>query len=388
MLELTPKVLVWLWPICTFLVIFGSLYALIEAGLLWNFAQKKVKDSFSNSFSNSAISVLKALYGTEPELEANLASFCQQDYSGEVQLIFGLQHKADPAAKVVAKLRERFPERDIRLCIDPSRHGSNPKVSNLINMLPQASHDILVLSDSDIRVAPGYLRDVTAALASPGVGLVTCLYCGRAAAGIWSRLAAEGINSHFLPNALVGLKLGLARPCFGATIALRSRTLAEIGGFDAFADQLADDYAIGMAVRQLGLDVAVPPVVVQHVCSDGTFADLLCHELRAARTIRNINPLGYAGLGLINPTPFALAATMLGGFDLVSLALLLLALVSRAIVSVQGGRLGDWGRGAPWLSPLRDLLSFAVFLASFLPGQLVWRGYRFEVRSDGTLTPS
>jgi ceramide glucosyltransferase len=384
MFELTPKLLTWLWPICTFLVIFGCLYALIEAGLLWKFAQKKVK----NLSSNPAVSVLKPLYGTEPELEANLASFCQQDYGGEVQLIFGLQHQADLAAKVVERLRQRFPKRDIRLCIDPSRHGTNPKVSNLINMMPQASHDILVLSDSDIKVAPSYLRDVTAALAEPDVGLVTYLYCGRAAAGIWSRLAAEGINSHFLPNALVGLKFGLAQPCFGATIALQARTLAEIGGFAAFADRLADDYAMGMAVRRLGLRVAIPPVIVQHVCSDGTFADLLPHELRSARTIRSIDPLGYAGLGLANPTPFALAAVMLGGFDVVSLALLLLALVSRAIVSIQGGRLGDGGHGAPWLSPLRDLLSFAVFLASFLPGQLVWRGYRFEVRSDGTLTPS
>ena len=386
LMELTPKFLIWLWPICTFIAILGCLYALIAAGLLWQFAQKCV----SGNSSNRAVSVLKPLYDTEPELEANLTSFCRQNYGGEIELIFGLQKEDDPASLVVERLRSRCPERKIRLCIDPRPHGANRKVSNLINMLPHASHDLIVLSDSDIRVAASYLENVISALEEPGVGMVTCLYCGVPAAGIWSRLAAEGINSHFLPNALVGLRLGFAEPCFGATIALRRETLARIGGFQAFADQLADDYAMGMAVRRLGLRVVIPHFVVSHVCYDRSFADLVRHELRAARTIRNIDPWGYAGLVVTNPTPFALAAAALAGFDLASLALLLVALASRMIVSIQAGRLRgeERGGGAPWLSPFRDLLSFAIFVASFLPGAVVWRGHRFELRSDGTLTPS
>ena len=253
-------------------------------------------------------------------------------------------------------------------------------------MFSHASHDLIVLADSDIRVHPLYLDGVTAALAEPGVGLVTCLYRGLPADGIWSRLAADAMNSHFLPNVLVGLKLGLAKPCFGSTIALRRDTLAKIGGFEAFADQLADDYAIGAAVRRLGLRVAIPPMLVSHICYDQTFADLVRHELRAARTIRSIDPLGYVGLLATNPTPFALAAVALGD-NLASLSLLLLALASRMAVSIQAGRLAI-GRGAFWLGPFRDLLSFAIFLASFLPGSLVWRGRRFELRSDGTLRPS
>ncbi|MFZ2019524.1 MAG: bacteriohopanetetrol glucosamine biosynthesis glycosyltransferase HpnI [Methyloceanibacter sp.] len=307
-----------------------------------------------------------------------------------MELIFGLQKDDDPASLIVERLRSRCPECKIRLCIDPRAHGANRKISNLINMLPHASHDLIVLSDSDIRVAASYLENVISALEEPGVGMVTCLYCGVPAAGIWSRLAAEGINSHFLPNALVGLRLGFAEPCFGATIALRRETLARIGGFQAFADQLADDYAMGMAIRRLGLRVVIPHFVVSHVCCDRSFADLVRHELRAARTIRNIEPWGYAGLVVTNPTPFALAAAALAGFDLASLALLLVALASRMIVSIQAGRLRgkERGGGAPWLSPFRDLLSFAIFVASFLPGAVVWRGHRFELRSDGTLTPS
>lgn len=386
MIELTPKLLIWLWPICTFFVILGSLYALIAAGLLWQFAQKTV----AHPSSNPPISVLKPLYGTEPELDANLTSFCQQNYGGQVQLIFGLQDPADPATRIVERLCQRFPECHITLCIDPLLHGGNRKVSNLINMLRHAEHDVLVLSDSDIRVDGHYLENVIATLDEPNVGLVTCLYRGVPAAGIWSRLAAEAINSHFLPNVLVGLRLGLAQPCFGATIALRAATLARIGGFEAFADQLADDYAMGMAVRRLGLRVAIPHLVVSHICYDRTFGDLLRHELRAGRTIRNIDPIGYAGLVATNPTPFAFAAAALGGFDVASLSLLLLALACRMIVSVQAGRLGgeNGERGAPWLSPFRDILSFVILLASFLPGPLVWRGHRYVVRSDGTLTPS
>jgi ceramide glucosyltransferase len=386
MIEFTSELLIWLWPICTFLVVLGCLYALIAAGALWQFAQKRV----ATPFSNAAASVLKPLCGAEPELEDNLASFCRQNHGGDVQLIFGLQDPADPAAEVVERLRHRFPERDITLCIDPRQYGANRKISNLINMVDHACHDIIVISDSDIRVDASYLENVIAPLEEPEVGIVTCVYRGVPAAGLWSRLAAEAINSHFLPNVLVGLRLRLAQPCFGATIALRAATLARIGGFEAFADQLADDYAMGMAVRRLGLRVAIPPTVVSHICYDRTFGDLVRHELRAARTIRSIEPIGYTGLAATNPTPFALAAAALAGFNVTSLSLLLLALACRMIVSLQAGRLSgeDGARGAPWLSPFRDFLSFAIFLASFLPGPLVWRGHRFEVRSDGTLTPS
>ncbi len=157
---------------------------------------------------------------------------------------------------------------------------------------------------------------------------------------------------------------------------------------EALADQLADDYALGMAVRGLGLRVEIPPFVVSHICYDRSFVELFRHELRAARTIRSIDPLGYVGLALANPTPFALAAAVFAGFTFPSLFVLLLSLASRAIVSRQAGRLGGARSGAILLSPLRDLLSLAVYAAGFLPGTLTWRGQRYGLRSDGTLTPS
>ena len=386
MYELTVKLADWLWPIFVLSTISGCIYALFAAALLRHFAQKMT----SAQPSTLDLTILKPLCGTEPELETNLASFCKQVYSGHVQLIFGVQDPADPAGAVVARLRAQFPELDIEFVVNPSKHGSNPKISNLINMLQHARYDILVVSDSDIRVTPDYLRVVVSELSRRGIGLVTCLYRGIPIAGLWPNLAAAAINQHFLPSVLVGLKLGLAYPCFGSTLALRAETLHRLGGFQAFSDQLADDYAIGTAVRALQLKVVIPRLLLGHTCSEQSLGELLGHELRWARTIRSIDPWGYAGLVATNPLPLALIAAALQGFDVAGIGLIALALACRLLASLQMPAMHDGGeRGvSPWLSPLRDLLSFAIFLASFMPLSVSWRGHRYELRSDGTLTPS
>jgi len=384
--ELTVKLAAWLWPIFALSTISGCIYALFAAELLRRFAQK-----MPNSLPSSQdLTILKPLCGGESELETNLATFCNQDYSGRIQLIFGVQDPADTAGTTVNRLRERFPDHDIEFVANPNVHGSNLKISNLVNVLPYARHDILVVSDSDIRVEPEYLREVVSGLSAPGTGLVTCLYRGIPVAGLWSSLSAAATNQHFLPSVLVGLKLGLARPCFGSTIALRAATLHHIGGFLAFSDRLADDYAIGIAVRGLGLRVAISRLLVGHICSEENFGELLSHELRWARTIRSIDPWGYAGLVVTNPLPLALVAAALQGFGAAALGLVALTLACRLLVSIQVGTMQDGsGRSVPlWLSPLRDLLSFAIFLASFVPLPVIWRGHEYELHSDGTLTPS
>src|SRR5262249_33858631 len=154
------------------------------------------------------------------------------------------------------------PGMDIELVIDRRRHGANSKVSNLINLGARARHEIIVLADSDIRVAPDYLEMLVSVLERPGVGLVTCLYRGSPEGNVWARLTGMAIDYQFLPSILVGLSLRLAHPCFGSTVALRSNTLAAIGGFDTVADYLADDYALGAAVRRIGLEVAIAPRIV------------------------------------------------------------------------------------------------------------------------------
>ncbi len=381
MAEFSDKIAACLWLICTLLTIVGCAYALLAAREIGRFFS-----GYPPAPDGAApVTVLKPLRGDEPGLELNLASFRTQDYAGPVQLACGVADPADPAAAVVERLKSRFPAVEIDLVANADQHGANRKISNIINIMTVASHNLLVLSDSDIRVPQSYLRDVTAALSTPGVGLVTCLYRGLPVAGIWSRLAAAAIDQHFLPGVLVGLRFGLAAPCFGSTIALSAATLNRIGGFRAFADHLADDYALGDAVRRLGLRVAIPPIVVDHTCPERSFADLVRHELRWARTIRLVDPKGYAGSAVTHALPFALAAAALGGFDTLSLILVAGALACRLSLPLQIDRVLGGGRVPVWLSPVRDILSFAIYLASYLPGPIIWRGERFRVHSDGTL---
>jgi ceramide glucosyltransferase len=371
----------WLWLVFTLAAIASCAYALFGAALLRQFAQ----NTPILGSSRPGLTVLKPLCGAEPGLEANLISFCNQNYSGPLQLVLGVQSPADPAVTVAKRLKELFTERNIELVVDSQRHGANGKISNLINILARTRHEIVVVSDSDIRVEPQYLQSVISTLLAPGVGVATCLYYGFSLNGLWSRLSATAINEHFLPNALVALKLGLARPCTGATIAARAETFRRIGGFEVFADHLADDYAIGEAVRELGLNVAVAPILVGHGCAETSFGELMHHELRWARTLRLLSPWGYAGLVLTHALPLALIAAALGGFGAAGWATIALALACRLSIPIQLRTLSFGGGAWPWLSPIRDLMSFAVFLASFVPGRLSWRGSRYVLRSDGTL---
>jgi ceramide glucosyltransferase len=225
---------------------------------------------------------------------------------------------------------------------------------------------------------------IAATLGQPGVGLVTCLYCGAVARGIWSRFSAAAIDYHFLPNVLIGLKLGLATPCFGSTIAVTKTTLTKIGGLQSIADQLADDYAMGMAVRRAGLKVAIPPFIVAHTCAERSLHELLLHEIRWARTIRAVDPLGYAGLAITHAVPLALLGVLLGGLTPAAF-ILALALACRFALQAELRRLFNLHNGIFWFGPIRDVLSFVVFVASFLGRRVEWRGQRYGVKADHTL---
>jgi ceramide glucosyltransferase len=335
--------------------------------------------------SSPAVTILKPLNGAEPSLFENLASFCAQDYSAPFQILCGVQDSQDSAIVAVERLINSFPDRDIRLVVDANPHGVNLKMANLINMVRHASHDCLVLSDSDIGVDPRYLAEVTAALIGANVGGATCLYHGVAAAGFWSRLSALAIDAHFLPNALAGLRTGLAKPCFGSTIALTRSRLAEIGGLEAFADRLTDDYAIGAALRAKGLHIATPDMLVAHSCSESSFLELWRHELRWARTIRSVDPWGYAGSFVTHPLAWSLLA-MAAGSPGPGVAVAVLALACR--IAVLRAVTRNFGLASPpyWLTPIRDLLSFAVFAWSFCGRDLNWRGRSYHIRADGALT--
>ena len=333
------------------------------------------------------VTILKPLHGDEPGLAGCLEGFCTQDYPAPVQIVFGVRDGADPAAAIARQLIARYPDLDIQLVVSDRTYGSNLKISNLINMERLARHPIIVIADSDISVAPDYLRGLTAALAPPNIGFVTCAYVGVPTGSTWSRLSAMAMNYHLLPSVAFGLRIGWAKPCFGPTIALRRAVFDEIGGFMRFADHLADDFEIGRAIRDLGYDFAVPPITIGHGCPECSGLHVGRHELRWARTLRLIDPLSYAGSVILHPLPFALASAALLRGSLGSLALLALVCGARMFVMRQIDRFAGGARGIWWLWPARDLLSAGVYLFAFLGKTVTWRGRAFRIDRAGRLIP-
>ncbi|HEX2431403.1 MAG TPA: bacteriohopanetetrol glucosamine biosynthesis glycosyltransferase HpnI [Aestuariivirgaceae bacterium] len=326
------------------------------------------------------VTILKPLCGDEPHLYERLRSFCTQDFPAPVQVVLGVQDLEDPALGPAIRLAAAFPDR-VEVTSGANEYGSNRKVANLIGMARLARHDIIIISDSDIEVEPDFLLRVVGALQRPEVIAVTCLYHGIARSGLWSRLFAMTISTSFLPNVISGLKMGLAQPCFGSTIAIRRQTLGMIGGLAAFADQLADDYAIGMAVRRLGV-VAIPGFTVGHACHEDRLASLWLHELRWARTVRAVDPIGFAGTIITHPLALALLGAL---FTAQALWLVAGALACEFVLCLAVERRFKLPSHAYWMIPLRDLLSFTVYISSFAGRTVHWRDQDYHVAERGTL---
>jgi ceramide glucosyltransferase len=322
--------------------------------------------------ARAPVSVLKPLCGAEAQLPDCLSSLARQSYPG-LQIVFGVREATDPAIAVVQQLRQEFPALDIELVIDGRLHGENLKASNLINMLPHARHPILVISDSDVRVGPGYLDAVVCALAPAEVGAVTCLYRGRAGSGLWSRLAALFINDWYFPAVLVSRALGDRSFASGVTIALRRQTLEAIGGLQVIADHLADDWLICDHVRRLGLKTVLSRFVVETDVADEGF--------------RTVAPFGYMFMGLSVFLPVALLGVVLAWPSPWALALAVLTLVNRVGIHVDQRRSATRLGYDSMLIPLRDGLLLAVWIAGFLGRGITWRGRRYRVRSGGALSP-
>ncbi len=367
-----------------------ALFAAASAGLLYMalgaaLAPPGARSGRSSGRAEPAVTILKPLHGMEPGLLENLVSFCDQVYSGPVQIVFGVARPDDAALAVVEQLRAMYPHQALEVVIDDRVHGTNPKVSNLINMSARIAHDIIVMADSDIRVRPDYLSRLVRRLERRG-GVVTAPYYGISTGSLWSKLAQLNIDGHFLPGVLVGARFSLSRPCLGSTIALHRSSLVAIGGFEAIADCLADDYEIGALAAERGEPVSLLHFAVGHVCDEKSFAELWRHEVRWAMTIRLVDPVGYFGWIITHSFPLALIAWALGGEE-IAICLAAGALACRGVLIYAIER----GYGLPprpyWLIPLRDLLSFAVFAAGFVARDLSWKGRRYTLMSEGNLIP-
>jgi ceramide glucosyltransferase len=369
------------------LFVFSIGYMTIAIGRVLVFRQKTRRPVLSSN--DLPVTVLKPICGIEYELAENLRSFCRQDYADH-QVIFGVRYNDDPAIPVIEAVIREFPDRDISLVIDDQIIGSNYKISNLANMAKIAKHDVFVISDSDMRVSADYLQRVTAPFADSKVGASTCLYSGTPAKGLASRLGAMFVNDWFLPSALIPTMFGKLKFCFGATMAVRRNVLESFGGFPALADFLADDYMLGKFVVEQGYDIALVPYVVENVILEEDLKGVFLHEIRWARTIRSVQPGGYAASITTEIIPLsifaAFGALTMGSTAPMSLVPVAIALGMRTILhyAVCRGLTNGKSCGA-WLIPLRDMLSFAVRLYSFCGTKVLWREREFVVLADNRL---
>jgi ceramide glucosyltransferase len=358
----------------------GTSYALIATGATHRFRRR----ARVSATRHPPISVLKPLHGAEPELYENLVSFCAQVYAGPVQIVLGVQDPADPALAVALRVKADHPEHDILIVGDGALRGSNRKVGNLINMSAHAVGEVIVVSDSDVRIPAGALDQIIATLEQPRVGLVYCLYRGRPTMGGWSQLAAMDVNFRFAVSAVVGEALG-APVCLGPTMALRADTLKAVGGFEHFANVLADDFELGQAVRAAGHRVTCPPLIIDHLFAEENARDMLVHELRWARTIRLMEPAGYVATVITHYVALALVGAALMSFSGGSLVFLGVVCALRVAQAIAIAGVLSVDRRLVWLIPLRDLISFGVFIAGLFGEGVEWRGHRLRVRRDGVM---
>jgi ceramide glucosyltransferase len=331
------------------------------------------------------VTILKPLCGAEPETYEYLRSFCDQAYP-EFQVVFGVSDPNDPVLPIVHRLQMEFPQRRLAVAIDRRQHGSNRKVSNLINMMPLARHDLLVLSDSDVRVERDYLAKVAAPLHDAGVGVVTCAYRGRPRRGLWSLLGSLYVNEWFMPSVRVAAMAGSRAFAFGATIAIRRHVLTSIGGFASIANQLADDYRLGELTRRQGLRTVLSEVVVEVSVAERSFADLVRHELRWLRTIRALRPMGYGFTFITFGMPVAIFGALLAGGAAPALVMVAVTAIARIMLHLSMREPGSSPRQLAVL-PLRDALNLALWVWSFMTRHVHWREDRYFVTRDGSAQP-
>ena len=332
------------------------------------------------------ITVLKPLCGLDPGLFENLSSLCDQDYPN-FQVIFGVRDAQDPAIEVARSVIQRYPNRDISLVVNERVSAANLKMANVLNMMPSAKHDIIVLADSDVRVMPTYLRAVTAPFTDALVGAVTCLYRGTPSQGsIASELGAMFVAEQFAPSVLVATALSPMDFCLGATMAVTKRALDAIGGFEAIGSYLADDQMLGKLVQSRGFRVELSPEVVETSISDETFKDLWDHEIRWARTVHRARPLGYSFSFITYGFPMALAFAAIASNAKFSFGVVGLVLALRlGLHYVSRYALGVRTPDAPWLVPLRDVFGLAVWSLHFFGRNVRWRSRDFTITRDGRL---
>lgn len=373
-------------------VVFGSLAVLSLALNLWQWLAARrfpLHRCISPLPQAQPVSLLKPLKGADTTTEPCLRSWFQQDYPAPVQILFGADSADDPACAIVHRLMAEFPRSDARLVICQSAIGANGKVAKLVELERLATHEVLVVSDADVRVEPGFLSQVTAPLTDPRTGLVNCFYALANPSTPAMRWEAVAINADFWSQVLQSRDLKPLDFALGAVIATRRRQLSGIGGFQALVNCLADDYQLGHRIAHSGFNIVLCHRIAECWSGPMTWSDVWKHQLRWARTIRVCQPVPYFFSILSNPSFWPLLWAV-GKPSALPAAFGILCLVVRTLTAAQLQARLTRKPMAGFLSPLpilKDLLQVGIWSLALVGNHVEWRGARMRVLRDGTLVP-
>jgi ceramide glucosyltransferase len=328
------------------------------------------------------VSILKPIRGLDREAYENYASFCRLDYP-EYEILFNVADERDAAIPLIERLIREFPERSIRLFLGAEQLGSSNKVNKLSNMVSEARYDLLVMSDSDIRVAPEYLRAVVAPFRDPRVGAVTCLYRGIAGKSFGSIIEALGNTSDFAAGVLVAWLFNGVNFALGATMATTKERMAEIGGFEDLADHFTDDHELGNRIAGLGYRVEIASLAVDTVYPETSMKEYFRHQLRWSLAIRHAAPAGYVGRIFVHAIFWMLVGIAAAPSLAIAVGFLAAYLILRPLMA---WTVGVWGLRDPllrkniWRLPVHDACAFVVYVSSFLTRRVEWRGTLYHIR--------
>jgi ceramide glucosyltransferase len=334
------------------------------------------------------VSILKPVRGVDFGSYENFASFCRQEYP-EYEILFAVNDDNDAAAPLVRRIMAEFPQRKIRLLVGAEELGANRKVNKLARLASEAQHEILALSDGDVRVGPHYLREIAAPFVDEKIGAVTSFYRGIAEKNMYAELEAIGASSDFFAGVLMANWMEGVRFALGASIATTKAWLARIGGFESIAGMLADDYEFGLRIANAGGKVLLSREPVWTMYPAQTWQSFWDHQVRWSRTVRLCRPASYAGLIFTHGLPWAILAAMIAPNEAIAAAFLASFLILRFVMACT---VGVWGvgdeilRGRLWLVPLRDVIHFCVWLAGLASNRIRWQGVEYRI-DHGRMVP-
>ena len=363
-------------------------YYLIALFSSWQFFRRSAPRSSADHNFTPPVSNLKPIRGLDPDAYQNFASFCKQDYP-DYELLFCVGAEDDPVVPVLEQLKRDFPERRIRVLFGSGGKGSNDKVVKLARLVSEAEHEVVVISDSDVRVGPDYLRHVVAPLADPKVGAVTCFYVPIEEKTFTDNLQAVGMFSDFYVGVLVARQLDGVKFALGPTIATTRTRLSGFGGYGAIDDRPADDLLVGRLIAEQGYEVELSRYTISTVADYGSLRDLFHKRLRWIVVMRHMRPWGHLGLLLTQGLPWCLAAIAVHPSAGVAFGYLGIYFAMRFAMTWM---VGIWGlkQDSLWkkfgLIPVWDAAAFLIWLTSFTRDSIRWRDGEYYIR-DGRLVP-